>query len=89
MNQVYGGNIVVSILKLLKRGEPGWYTGSLGMHELGGANLIQTFVWMEAYDPCDPISRLSFYITRLHRIEEWKGWRPPGTQPITGWGESF
>ncbi len=89
MNQNYGGKKVVSILNPLRRGETGWYTSSLGIHELGGANLTQTFVWMERYDPCDPLSRLSFYAWRWHVLEEWDNWYPPVTKPIPQWGEGI
>jgi hypothetical protein len=89
MNRVYGGKKVVSILSPLDRTKTGWYTGSLGTHELGGGNLIQTFAWMEPYDPCDQLSRLSFYISYLHSIQEWISWGPPITKPITRWDELF
>ncbi len=89
MNQAYGGKKVVSILDPLTRNQTGQYTSSLGTHGQGGGNLIQTFVWMEKYDPCDPLSRLGFYLWRWHALEEWDNWYPPVTQPIQRWGEGI
>jgi hypothetical protein len=78
----------VSILKPLDRDETGWYTSSQGTHELGGGNLVQTYVWAEEYDPCDPLSRWGFANWPRHKILEWNTWSQR-TQPIPEWGEAF
>ena len=89
MNTSYGNRYVVSILNSESSTDTGWYTSSLGTHELGGGNLIQTYVWLEKYDPCDPLSKLGFYAWRWHKLEEWIDWYPPTTQPIQRWNEPF
>lgn len=88
LNTPYGGKRVVSILEAQTQTDTGWYTGSLGTHELGGGNLIQTYVWMEKVDPCDPFSRFGFLLG-WHAVEEWTNWLPPVTQPIPEWQETY
>jgi len=80
---------VVSILSPLDRSKTGWYISSLGTHELGGGNLTQTYVWMEKFDPCDPLSYLKFLLSRWQDIEEWDNYYPPNTEPIPDFGEIF
>ena len=90
LNTAYDGKYPVSILNPLDQTETGFYTSAtLGTHRLGGGNFQQTFVWMEMYDPCDPISRLGFYAWRWHDREEWANWYPPFTQPISAWDAAY
>ena len=83
-----GQRRVVSILSARSIDDTGWYESYLGYHELGGGNLIQTFVWMEKYDPCDDWSWFRFYMG-WSKVEAWPYWYPPITQPITEWGETY
>jgi hypothetical protein len=89
MNMTFGNKKVVSILNPMHRSETGRYTSSLGSHELGGGNLTQTYVWMEKFDPCDPLSYLRFYFSRWPEMEDWINYYPPNTEPIHGWNEPF
>jgi hypothetical protein len=89
MNAYNGGKKVISILDALDRNETGWYTSSLGAHELGGGNLVQTYVWMEKYDPCDPLSRFAFLYSPWHFPKMWSNWYPPVTKPVPQWNESY
>lgn len=57
MKSTINGRKVVSILKPLTRQETGIYTDSTGaLHNLGGGNFIQTYVWKEKRNPCNPFA---------------------------------
>jgi len=88
LNTKYRSRYVVSILRARDINDTGWYTSSLGTHELGGGNLVQTYAWMEKYDSCDPLSKIIFYAWRWPKLYEWTDWDYPTTQPIRLWGET-
>lgn len=87
--QVMNNEKAISILRALDRTKTDWYTSSLGTHELGSGNLVQTYVWMEKYDPCDPLSRLTFLYSSWHFPVMWVNWYPPITEPIPEWKERY
>lgn len=56
INQPINGIKVVSILKRRNQLETGAYVDSKGsLHRLGGGDMIQTYLWKEKRDPCNPI----------------------------------
>lgn len=88
MERTFDGKKVLSILRPLSSTETGPYTSFQGSHELGGGNLTQTYVWMEKYDQCDPLSMLRFKLPISHIVEEWPSWVGV-TEPIRQWDEAY
>lgn len=87
VNKLYHGRQVVTILKPRDQSQTGeWNNWAHNSHNLGGGNLVQTYVWKEKRDPCWKFP-YNILLGPPH-IYRWDNYQDH-TVPIGVWGETY
>lgn len=81
----FNGRKVVSILSLRTREDTGTWTDTNGItHQLGGGNLVQTYVWKEERNPCNALVWFTIGLGGSPEIQRWTDYANY-TVPIPGY----